>query len=62
MEEGWSTFRILTGKPTGKIALGRLMYRLENNVKMILKEIGAMGSLSHEVIIILVNITTYFAC
>ena len=35
MEEGRSSFRILTGKPTRKRPLGR-----EDNVRMDLKELG----------------------
>ena len=35
MEEGRSAFKILTGKPTGKIPLGRPSRRLED-----LEEIG----------------------
>ena len=32
MEEGRSAFRILTGKPTEKITLGRPRRRWENNI------------------------------
>ena len=39
MEEGRSAFKILTGKPTGKRPLGRLGRRLEDNIRMYLKEI-----------------------
>ena len=35
MEEGRSTFKILTGTPTGKIPLGRP--RWENNIRMDIK-------------------------
>ena len=38
MEEGRSTFKILTGKPTGKRPLGR--HRWEDNIRMDVKEIG----------------------
>ena len=40
MEEGRSAFKILTGKPTGKRALGRARRRWEDNIRMDLKEIG----------------------
>ena len=40
MEEGRSTFRILTGKPTGKRPLGRPRRRWEYNIRMDLEEIG----------------------
>ena len=39
MEEGKNTFKILTGKPTGKISLGSPRRRWEN-IKMDLKELG----------------------
>ena len=39
-EEGRRTFRILTGKPTGKIPLGRPRSRWEDNIRMALEEIG----------------------
>jgi hypothetical protein len=39
-KEGRSTFKILTGEPTGKISLGRLRRRWEENVRMDLNEIG----------------------
>ena len=40
MEEGRSTFKILTGKPTGKRPLGRPKCRWEDNIRMDLEEIG----------------------
>ena len=40
MEEGRSAFKILTGKSTRKRPLGRPRLRLENNVRIDLKEIG----------------------
>ena len=40
MEEGRSTFKILTGKPTGKRPLGRPRRRWEDDIRMGLKEIG----------------------
>ena len=40
MAEGRSTFKILTGTPTGKRPLGRPRRRWEGNIRMDLKEIG----------------------
>ena len=40
MEEGRSSFKILTGKPTAKKALGRPRRRWEANIRMDLEEIG----------------------
>ena len=40
MEEARSAFKILTGKPTGKRALGRPRRRWEDNIRMDLEEIG----------------------
>ena len=40
MEEGRSAFTILTGKPTGKRPLGRPRRRWEDNIRMVLEEIG----------------------
>ena len=40
MEEYRSTFKILTGKPTGKRPLGRPRRRWEDNIIMDLEEIG----------------------
>ena len=40
MEEGSCAFKILTDKPTGKIFLGRPRYRLEDNIRMDLNDIG----------------------
>ena len=39
IEEGRSSFKILTGKPTGKRSLGRPRRRWEDNIRMYLKEI-----------------------
>jgi hypothetical protein len=39
-EEGRSAFKILTGKPTGKIPLGRPRRRWEDNIRMHIEEIG----------------------
>ena len=40
MEESRSAVKILTGKPTGKIPLGRPRRRWEDNIKMDLEEMG----------------------
>ena len=40
MEEGRSASKILTGKPTGKISLGRPRRRWEDNIRMNLKKLG----------------------
>ena len=40
MEEGRSSFDILTGKSTGKRPLGRTRRRWEDNITMYFKEIG----------------------
>ena len=40
MKEGRSAFKILTGKPAGKIILGRPRSRWEVNIRMDLEEIG----------------------
>jgi hypothetical protein len=40
MEEDRSAFRILTGKPTRKILLGRPQRRWEDNIRMDLEEMG----------------------
>ena len=40
MEEGRDTFKMLTGKPTGKRPLGRPRRRWEDNIRMNLEEIG----------------------
>ena len=39
MEEGRSFFKILTGAPAGKISLGRVKRRWEDNIRMDLKKI-----------------------
>ena len=43
MEEGRSSFKILTGKPSGKRALGRPRRRWEDNIRMNLEEIGIIA-------------------
>ena len=40
MEEHRSAFKILTGKPTGNIPLGRFKPRWEDSIRIDLKEIG----------------------
>jgi hypothetical protein len=45
MKEGGSTFKFLTGKPTGKRPLGRPKRGCEDNIRMDLKEIGIIGEL-----------------
>ena len=40
MEEDMSALKILTGKPIGKIPLGRPRRRWEENIRMNLEEIG----------------------
>ena len=40
MEEGRGTFKILTGKPTGKRPLGRPRRRCEDNIRMEIEEKG----------------------
>ena len=40
MEEGRSSLKILTGKPTGKRHLGTPRRRREDNIRMDLEEIG----------------------
>ena len=40
MQECRSAFKILTGKPTGKRPLGRLIRSWEDNIRMDFEEIG----------------------
>ena len=40
MEEGRSTFKVYTGKPTGKGPLGRPRRRWEDNIRMTLEGIA----------------------
>ena len=40
MEEGRSASKILTGKPTGKIPLGRPRRRWEDNIRMDFEEMS----------------------
>jgi hypothetical protein len=43
MVEGRGTYRVLVGKPEGKIPLGRPRCRWEDNIKMDLQEVGYGG-------------------
>ena len=43
MEEGRSSLKILTGKPTGKRPLKRPRRRWEDNIRMDLEEIGELS-------------------
>jgi hypothetical protein len=45
MGEKWNAYRVLVGKPEGKRSLGRLKRRWENNIKMVLREMGLEGGL-----------------
>jgi hypothetical protein len=36
-------YRVLVGKPEGKIPLGRPRRRWENNIKMVFQEVGCGG-------------------
>ena len=40
MEEGWRTFRILTGKSTGKKPLGKPGRRWEDNIRIYLEVVS----------------------
>ena len=40
MEDGRSAFKILTGKPIGKIPLGRPRHVLEDNIRMNFNKMG----------------------
>jgi len=43
MGEGRGVYRVLVGKPEGKIPLGSLRRRWEDNIKMDLQEVGCRG-------------------
>jgi hypothetical protein len=43
MGEGRGVYRVLVGKPEGKIPLGRSRRRWEDNIKMDLQEVGCWG-------------------
>ena len=40
MEQSRNAYRVLVGKPEGKRPLGRPRHRWEDNIKMVLKEVG----------------------
>jgi hypothetical protein len=40
MKEGRGVHRVLVGRPEGKRSLGRPRHRLEDNIKMDLREMG----------------------
>ena len=40
MEEGRGVHKVLVGKPEGKRSLGRPRPRWEDNIKMVLREVG----------------------
>jgi hypothetical protein len=44
MREGRGVYRVLVGRPEGKRPLGRRRRRLEDNIKMDLREIGIDGA------------------
>jgi hypothetical protein len=44
MGEGRGVYRVLVGRPEGKKLLGRPRGRLEDNIKMDLREIGIDGA------------------
>ena len=63
MEDGMSTLKILTGKPTEKRSLGRPRRKWENNIRMDAKEISINTSSSVELEIrvrILIQARIYF--
>jgi len=43
MEDRRGTYRVLVGKPEGKRPLGRPRQRWEDNIKMVLQEVGCGG-------------------
>jgi hypothetical protein len=43
MGERGGIYRVLVGKPEGKVPLGRPRYRWENNIEMDLQEVGCGG-------------------
>jgi hypothetical protein len=44
MGEGRGAYRVLIGRPKGKSSLGRPRRRWEDNIKMVLREIGVDGA------------------
>jgi hypothetical protein len=43
MGAGRGVYRVLVGKPEGKRPLGRLRFRWEDNIKMVLQEVECGG-------------------
>jgi hypothetical protein len=43
MGEGRGAYRVLVGRPEGRIPLGRPRHRWEDNIKMDLQEVGWRG-------------------
>jgi len=43
MKERRGVYRVLVGRPEGKIPLGRPRRRWEDNIKMVLQEVGCGG-------------------
>jgi hypothetical protein len=43
MGDGRGVYRVLAGKPEGKIPLGRLRRRRKDNIKMDLQVVGCAG-------------------
>jgi len=43
MGEGRSVYRVLVGKPWGRRPLGRPKHRWEDNIQMVLQEVGCGG-------------------
>jgi len=43
MGEGRGVYRVLMGKPEGKIPLGRPRHRWKDNIKMDIHEVGCRG-------------------
>jgi hypothetical protein len=43
MRERRGVYRVLVGKPEGKVPLGRPNRRWEDNIKMYLQEVGCRG-------------------
>jgi hypothetical protein len=41
MVEGRDVYRVLVGKPEGKRPLGRPRHRWEDNIRMVLQEVGS---------------------
>jgi hypothetical protein len=43
MQQAWGRGEVLVGRPEGKRPLGRPRYKLKDNIKMDLREIGING-------------------